>query len=64
MASGFTFNRSTQTKWADVSSHELANGSGYTTGGVSLSLSGTVTEDDTNNIAYVKFVNPTWTASG
>jgi hypothetical protein len=63
MATGYTFNRSTHRKWSDVSTYELANGNGYTTGGVTMT-GVAVTEDDTNNKASVTWNNPQWTASG
>lgn len=62
MATGFTFNKDTHATLADVSASELANGNGYTTGGVTLANS-TVTEDDTNDKASVSFDNISWTAS-
>lgn len=64
MASGYVFNRTTHRKWADVSASELANGAGYTTGGVSLTLSGsTPAEDNTNHLAKITWANPSWVAS-
>jgi hypothetical protein len=47
---------------------ELANGNGYTTGGISLSKNTTdfdvLTEDDTNDRALVQIKDLVWTASG
>lgn len=48
--------------------NELANGNGYTTGGISLNKNTTdfpiVSEDDTNNRAIARIRDLTWTASG
>lgn len=63
MASGFTFNKDTHHAYADVSANELANGNGYTTGGVTLS-GVAVTEDDTDDRTEVTWDNAQWTASG
>ena len=47
---------------------ELANGNGYTTGGISLAKNDTDfdvwTEDDANDYAYVQIKDLVWTASG
>lgn len=63
MQSGFSFSPSTHGQYSDVSGSELAAGSGYTAGGVTLT--GTTTaQDDTNNRASLTFSNAQWTASG
>ncbi len=47
---------------------EIANGNGYTTGGISLTRNATdfdvLTEDDTNDRALVQLKDIVWTASG
>lgn len=47
---------------------EIANGNGYTTGGMSLSKNATdfpgLTEDDANNRAQIQIKDAVWTASG
>lgn len=47
---------------------ELANGNGYTTGGISLTKNSTnfdvLTEDDTNDRALIQIKDLVWTASG
>lgn len=47
---------------------EIANGNGYTTGGISIAQSAvgfpTLTEDDTNDKATISVASQTWTASG
>lgn len=47
---------------------EIANGNGYTTGGLSLNRDSTdfdvLTEDDTNDRALIQLKDLTWTASG
>lgn len=47
---------------------EIANGNGYTTGGISLSKNSTdfdvLTEDDTNDRALIQIKDLVWTASG
>jgi len=63
MQSGFTFDVDTDHGYSDVSASEIANGNGYTTGGVTLS-GVAVTEDDSDNRTEVTWNNATWTASG
>jgi len=63
MASGFVFNKDTHHGYADVAGQELANGNGYTTGGVTLT-GVSVTEDDTDDRGEVIWNNATWTAVG
>jgi len=63
MASGFTFDKDNHETWADVSSDELAEGNGYTSGGQALT-GATVTEDDSNDRAEVSYDDVEWTASG
>lgn len=47
---------------------EIANGNGYTTGGVSIAQSAvgfpSLSEDDTNDKAVITLASQTWTASG
>ncbi len=62
MASGFAYNPATHQQYADVSASELANGSGYSTGGATLGAA-TITEDDVNRNVTVSWPNPSWTAS-
>jgi hypothetical protein len=50
------------TVYSDVSSYEVANGHGYTTGGVEVAM--TVTDDDANDGTTVDSADPSWTASG
>ena len=51
---------------ADVT--QIATGNGYTDGGLSVSRNATdfdvLTEDDTNDLAYVQLKDFSWTASG
>ncbi len=63
METGFAFNKDSHATLADVSASELANGYGYTTGGVSLANS-TVTEDDTNDRASTTFNDVSFVANG
>ena len=63
MTSGFIFNRATHKQWSDVSTFELGNGVGYTTGGISLA-GVAVAQDNVNHKATVTWNNPQWTASG
>lgn len=63
MANGFTFDKDTHHGYANVSANELANGYGYTTGGVALA-NAAVNEDDTNDRANVVWDNANWTANG
>jgi len=46
----------------NLQAHEVANGLGYTTGGVTVTL--TVTKSDANDTVIVDITNPQWTASG
>ncbi len=47
---------------------EIAAGNGYTSGGIAIARNATdfdvLTEDDTNDIAYVQIKDIVWTASG
>ncbi len=63
MQSGFTFNRDTHHKYADVSASGLATGNGYTAGG-KLLTGVTVTEDDVNDKTVISCDDIQWTASG
>jgi hypothetical protein len=47
---------------ADLVANEIANGNGYTTGGVTVAV--TVTDDDANDKFVFDVANPSWTASG
>jgi len=60
MTSGFVFTAA-NTVWADVSANELANGFGYTTGGLALT---NVTWSQTAGKVTFDFDDPTWTATG
>jgi len=50
------------TAYSDVSGDELANSNGYTTGGETVT--GAVSDDDSNDLAKFDISDPTWTASG
>lgn len=63
MASGFSFNRSTDVDYSDVSASELATLYGYTAGGATLA-NVVVAQDDTGNAGVVTWDNASWTASG
>lgn len=58
----YTPNRNTDDYWDDVVANELAAGSGYTTGGVTLS-SKSVTLDAANNRVLVDAADPQWTSA-
>ena len=53
----------TNVQYSDISANELANGNGYTTGGVTATLT-----SSTQSSGLYKYIatlpNPTWTASG
>jgi len=59
----FTFDRDTHETEADIQSHELATGNGYTQGGQTLS-GGALTRDDTDDEMNRDWSDVTWTASG
>jgi len=63
MKSGFVFNKDTHQDYAGVLANEIANGSGYITGGVTLS-GATVTVSITLDAATLSWSIPIWTASG
>jgi len=63
MESGFVFDKDSHQDYSDVSASEVANGSGYTTGGAELA-DGTVTVSTTLDNATLAWSNPEWTASG
>ena len=48
--------------WTDVSGNEIASGFGYTAGGVIVS--GSVTDDDANDLVKYDITDPSWTAAG
>ena len=62
LGSGYTPNQDTDELWSAISSNELANGNGYTTGGETLG-SKTVTAG-TNSVIFDTTATTTWTASG
>lgn len=47
---------------SDLGANQVANGNGYTTGGVPVAV--TNTSDDANNRTVIDSANPSWTASG
>ncbi len=49
-------------EWADCSGDEIANGNGYTTGGVTLTV--TSWGLDSNDIPRLIITSPVWTSSG
>lgn len=63
MKSGFVFDKDTHQDYADVIASEVANGLGYTTGGVTLT-GAIVSVDTALNVAKLLWDNPVWTASG
>lgn len=50
------------TQLSDCGDNQVANGNGYTSGGVEVT--GTITDDDGNNRVVFDISNPEWTASG
>lgn len=52
MASGFSFNKDSHDKWADVSASELAGGAGYSSGGVALTGVSVVRNDTTDRCEF------------
>mgnify|MGYP006943671917 CR=1 FL=1 len=63
MKSGFTFAQASHKKYLDVLSSEVANGSGYTTGGATLS-GVTTSLDDTSNFGKITWSDAQWNATG
>jgi hypothetical protein len=63
MDTGYAFNKDTHATWADVSTDELSNGNGYTTGGQTVTVA-SITEDDSNDYASAVITDFSWTASG
>lgn len=61
VTSSYTPNIDTHHYYSDLT-NEVANGNGYTTGGATLA-SVTVTEDDTNDRAYLDAADLTWSTS-
>lgn len=60
--SGYSANLDTHVFYSDVTADEVANGSGYTTKGVTLA-SASVTVDTTNDLAYFDAADVTWASS-
>jgi len=50
------------TSYANISGYEIANGNGYTTGGVTVS--GTIIKDNALDKVFYDLSDPSWTASG
>ena len=63
MKSGFVFNKDTHQDYSDVSADEVANGSGYTTGGAILSGTAVAVSTTLDN-AVLAWSNAEWVASG
>lgn len=61
VGSGYTPNQDTHDEWADISANEIANGNGYTTGGVTLTSP--VLTEITKGYRF-NTANATWTATG
>lgn len=61
VTSAWTPNMATQSVWADVSANEVANGSGYTTGGNTMS---SPSVSHTGGVGKFTGAVPQWTASG
>jgi hypothetical protein len=61
LVNGYTFNQANQV-WTDVSSFEIPNGNGYTTGGQQLT-GNAVSIDSTNNRGVFSANNPSWSSS-
>jgi len=63
MGTGFSFNIDSHDGYGDISASELANGSGYITGGATMT-GYAVAVDDVNDRADATWDNVVWTASG
>ena len=61
IASTWTPNNATNEVWADISSNEIANGNGYTTGGTALT--GVALTQSTGTVKFTSSA-AVWTASG
>ena len=61
LTSAWTPAPSTNAVWADISTNEVANGNGYTTGGVTCTGAGTT---QTGGVGKFTCTIPSWTASG
>jgi hypothetical protein len=60
VTSSYTPNKDTHADRADVT-NEVANGNGYTTGGITVAV--TVTRDNANDRTTVQFAAGSWTSS-
>lgn len=63
MNTTFAFDKDTDATLADVTADQLPTGNGYTQNDKTLA-NVAITEDDTNDKAYVTWDDVTWTASG
>ena len=63
MGTGFTFDKDTHAAWTNVSASEITAGSGYTSGGETLTTV-TISEDDTDDRGQWTCDDVTFTASG
>ena len=58
-------NQAGESLWATISTNEIANGNGYTTGGASLaSMASNADTTDSPQGYYFTSASPAWTASG
>lgn len=65
MNTAFAFDKDVHATYdATVQAAELSGGSGYTAGGETMVKDGSLTEDDTNDKAYLEWVDVQWDASG
>jgi hypothetical protein len=62
MTSSFSGNIDSHSVWSDVSSNEVAATGGYVAGGTALA-SKTLTQDNSNDLAYFDAADTTWAAS-
>jgi hypothetical protein len=63
MASGFSFDVDAHDAYSDISTSELSDGNGYTTGGATMS-GYAMAVDDVNDRADATWNDVVWTASG
>lgn len=61
VTSAYTPNTSTHVKWSDISANEIANGNGYTTGGIALT---NVTETRNGLTTTIDMDDLVWVANG
>ena len=64
MATGFVFDQDTDGQYQDISADEITSAGGYTVGGQVITADDAWQQDNTNNKAFITWLDETFSASG